>query len=74
MFSCSFFSSLSVCVEKEEDRDYRTLFLQNIIPSLNLASKKKKGFQDFCYPSFHLLCCSWLTTTFYKNEHDCQTG
>ena len=40
----------------------------NIILYLSLPAKKKKRFQDFCYPSFYLLCFSSLTKAIVKSK------
>ena len=71
MFSYSFFSSLFVSVNKEEEekmQDHGTVLAHTIILSLTLPTKK--GFQDFCYPSSHLLCFSSVTKATDKNKHD----
>ena len=48
---------------------HKTVLPHNIILSLSLpAKKKKKRFQDFCYPSFHLLCFSSLTKAIVKSK------
>ena len=68
VFSFFNFSFVSVNEEREE-KAQDSLATQYYSFSI-IASKKKKRFQDFCYPSFHLLCFSSLTKAIVKSKGD----
>ena len=67
VFSFFNFSFVSVNEEREE-KAQDSLATQYYSFSIIASKKKKKRFQDFCYPSFHLLCFSSLTKAIVKSK------